>query len=80
MPDTARGLDPRVDEELVVCLWVVLPQPAGGEGARFIFHAAADLGWDAVAGFVGCGDLEVGGGGLLLGFGVGWWWVGGLHF
>ena len=61
VPDTPRGLDPRVDEELVVRLRVVLAEPAGGEGSRFVFHATPDVGWDPVARFVGCGDLEVGG-------------------
>ena len=89
VPYTPWGLDPRVDEELVVGLRVVLSEPARWEGAGFVFHAAADVGWDSVSGFVGLGDLEVvrcglgsggGCGGLLLGFRVGRWWVGGLHF
>jgi hypothetical protein len=45
----------------VVRLRVVLAEPAGGEGSRFVFHAAPDVGWDPVARFVGCGDLEMGG-------------------
>ncbi len=52
-PDGAGGGGGRVDEELVVGLRVVLAGPAGGEGAAFVFHAAAGEGRDAIAGFVG---------------------------
>lgn len=72
VPDGAGRVVGGVDEELVVELWVVLTDPAVGEGASFVFHGATALGRDAVSGAV----RRVVGDGAL---GVGWWWIGCRH-
>jgi hypothetical protein len=60
LPNGARGVRGRVDEELVVFFGVVLADPAWRKGARFVFHGAAALRGDAIAGFVrGRGVLGV---------------------
>jgi len=47
-PDTAGRFCSGVDEELVACLWVVGTNPAFGKRAGFVFHGAADGGWNGI--------------------------------
>jgi hypothetical protein len=47
-PDAARRVCSGVDEELVACFWVVRTDPAFGKRASFVFHGAADGGWDGI--------------------------------
>ena len=63
-PDAAGRLCSGVDEELVACFWVVRTDPAFGKRASFVFHRAADGGWDgivvALAGYLKVARLAVG--------------------
>lgn len=58
VPDRAGRVGGGVDEELVVGLGVPLADPALGEGASGVLHAATLLGRNAIAGAKG--DCEVG--------------------